>query len=340
MNRWFVVAPASVALGWLLNRLHVPAAWILGAILASGAMALGTGRDLKVNRRFYGVCRGIIGILAAVPLVGIPVHQLLHYLVPGLAAAAVTTGVGMAGGFLLARRGEVTRETGVLSMLAGGASIMPAIAEDLGADMRYVALTQYLRLLTVSVTLPLVASLLTTPSASPPPETAPTWWMWALVLAIAVAAGPAAEKLHVPVPSVFGPLLVTVLVAGFLPAPVVMPRPLAVLAFLSIGWVCGGGLSVPSLKQFSRQLPLTVVCIVTIMAACASMGWVISKWLGVTFFEGYLATSPGALETVLALSAEGGAGPAVIALQLIRLITVMLIAGYLPRILGRFTRGA
>jgi len=30
----------------------------------------------------------------------------------------------------------------------------------------------------------------------------------------------------------------------------------------------------------------------------------------------------------------------VIALQLIRLITVMLIAGYLPRILGRFTRGA
>ncbi len=338
MNRWLIVAPASAALGWLLNWLHVPAAWILGAILASGAMALGTGRDLKVNPRFYRVCRGIIGILAAVPLVGIPVHQLLHYLIPGLAAAAVTTGAGIAGGLFLAHRGAVSRETGVLSMLAGGASIMPAIAEDLGADMRYVALTQYLRLLTVSVTLPLVASLLTTPSASPPPEAAPDWWMWLLVLAIAVAGGPIAEKLRIPVPSVFGPLLITVAVAGFLPGPIVMPRPLAVLAFLSIGWVCGGGLSVPSLKHFSRQLPLTIVFIVVLMGACAAMGWVISEWLDVTFFEGYLATSPGALETVLALSAEGGAGPAVIALQLIRLITVMLIAGYLPTILRRMTR--
>lgn len=72
MNRWFVVAPASVALGWLLNYLHVPAAWILGAILCSGAMALGTGRDLKVNTHFYALCRGIIGVLAAVPLIGIP----------------------------------------------------------------------------------------------------------------------------------------------------------------------------------------------------------------------------------------------------------------------------
>ncbi|WP_288832074.1 AbrB family transcriptional regulator [uncultured Corynebacterium sp.] len=336
MNRWFVVAPASVALGWLLNWLHVPAAWILGAIIASGAMALGTGRDLKVNARFYKVCRGVIGVLAAVPLVGIPAGELLHYLVPGLVAAAVTTGAGIVGGFVLARHGGVSRETGVLSMLAGGASIMPVIAQELGADMRYVALTQYLRLLTVSVTLPGVTSLLTTPSAAPPPEEATQWWMWPLVLAIAVVGGPIAEKLHIPVPSVFGPLLITVAVGGLLPVPIVTPQALAVMAFLSIGWVCGGGLSVPSLKHFGKLLPLTMGYILVMMAACASMGWVISKWLGVTFFEGYLATSPGAIETVLALSAEGGAGPAVITLQLIRLISVLLVAAYLPRILRRF----
>lgn len=336
MNRWLVVAPASVALGWLLNQLHVPAAWILGAIIASGAMALGTGRDLKVDTRFYRVCRGVIGVLAAVPLIGTPVREISHFLIPGLVAAAVTTGAGIIGGFVLSRHGGVSRETGVLSMLAGGASIMPVIAEELGADMRYVALTQYLRLLTVSVTLPAVASLLSTPSAAPPPEAAPRWWMWLLVLAVAVAGGPIAEKLHVPVPSVFGPLIITVAVGTFLPAPIVMPQPLAVMAFLSIGWVCGGGLSVPSLRHFARLLPLTMTYVFIMMGACAAMGWVIAAWLDVTFFEGYLATSPGAIETVLALSAEGGAGPAVITLQLIRLICVMLVAAYLPRILKRF----
>ena len=64
----------------------------------------------------------------------------------------------------------------------------------------------------------------------------------------------------------------------------------------------------------------------------------VSTWLGITFFEGYLATTPGALETVLALSSEGGAGPAVIALQLIRLICILVFAAYLPQILGRLAK--
>ena len=41
------------------------------------------------------------------------------------------------------------------------------------------------------------------------------------------------------------------------------------------------------------------------------MGWLMSKWLGLSFYEGYLATSP-----------------AVVALQ------VILIAGWLPKILS------
>ncbi|SDS65189.1 AbrB family transcriptional regulator [Corynebacterium timonense] len=337
MNRWFVVAPASVALGWLLNYLHVPAAWILGAILCSGAMALGTGRDLKVNTHFYALCRGIIGVLAAVPLIGIPGSVLARYLIPGLVVAALAISLGFLAGYALHRFGRVSRETGVLSMLAGGASMMPAIADEVGADMRYVALTQYLRLLTVSITLPAVTSLLETPADTPPAVTTPEWWVWLVVLAIAAGAGPIATRLHIPVPSVFGPLLVTILVGALLPVEITMPPALAVVAFLSIGWVCGGGLSVPSLKHFGALLPLTVGCIVAMMLTCATMGGLIAWWLDISFLEGYLATSPGAIETVLALSAESGAGPAVITLQLIRLIAIMLVAGYLPQILRRAT---
>ncbi|MEX3504760.1 AbrB family transcriptional regulator [Corynebacterium sp. LK2510] len=335
MYRWLIVAPLSVALGWLFSAVNVPAAWILGAIVASGAMALGSARELHIDTRFYALSRGIIGVLAALPLDGVPPSQLAGYIVPGIVAAAVTTGVGVAGGFVLARHSGLSRETGVLSMLAGGASIMPAIAADLGADIRFVALTQYLRLLAVSLTLPIAASFLVAPSATGVERPAAQWWMWLLVLAIAAGAGPLARLVHIPVPSVFGPLLVAVAVGAFLDVPLVMPQPLAILAFLAVGWACGGGLSVPALKLFARELPVTVTYIVVVMAACAAMGWVVSVWLGISFFEGYLATSPGALETVLALSAEGGAGPAVIALQLIRLIAVLLIAGFLPQLLRR-----
>lgn len=67
--------------------------------------------------------------------------------------------------------------------------------------------------------------------------------------------------------------------------------------------MCDGGLSVPALRQFSRR-----------------HGGVRGDGLG-----------DGALETVLAL----GSSPAVVSLQLIRLICVILFAGWLPRILAR-----
>ena len=35
--RWGIVVPVSILLGWLFSMWHVPAAWILAAIIASGA---------------------------------------------------------------------------------------------------------------------------------------------------------------------------------------------------------------------------------------------------------------------------------------------------------------
>ncbi|AQQ14063.1 Putative ammonia monooxygenase [Corynebacterium glaucum] len=338
MNRWLIAAPTSVILGALLSWLHVPAAWILGGIIGSGAVALASGRDLPLNKHLFNFARGAIGVLAALPLLGVPLGQILPFLIPALVAAAAALAMAFGGGMVLANHG-VSRETGILSLLPGGASVMPAIADEVGADMRYVALSQYLRLLIVSITLPLVSAVLDAPAAGPIQAVQADWWMWLLVPALIVVGVPLGKLLHLPNASVFGPMLTTVAVGSVLNIPIVSPRPLSVVAFVVLGWMCGGALSVPALKQFSRLLPATLAYIAALMAACAGLGWVMSKWMGITFYEGYLATSPGALETVLVLSTEGGAGPAVIAMQLVRLICVLIFAAYLPGILKRMRRG-
>ena len=329
-----IVVPASIALGYLLSRLKVPAAWILGAILASGTMALAQGRDLPVNRHVLSGARGIIGVLAALPLVGIPLRELAGYIAPGIVVACVTVGLALGGGLFLARHG-VSRETGVLSLLAGGASMMPAIADEVGGDPRYVALSQYLRLLTVSITLPLVTAFFAAPGQAAGPAPHSPWWAWIAIPALVAVGQPVARLIHLPNPAVFGPLLLTAVAGTLIDAHLTPPPALAVIAFLAIGWLCGGGLNVPALALFARLLPVTIAYIAGLMAACAALGWVISVWLGVSYFEGYLATSPGAIETVLALSTEGGAGPGVIAIQLIRLIGVLIAAAYLPQLLKR-----
>lgn len=323
MNRWLVAAPLSVALGLLFSFLGVPAAWILAGILGAGSVALVTEEDLPVNEHLFTFARGTVGVFAALPLVGM---NPLPYLLPGVVAGAVVIGMGFVGGLILANHG-VSRETGVLSLLPGGASLMPAIARDVGADIRYVSLSQYLRLLIVSVSLPLVASQFTSVTRT---ELDPYWWMWLLVPALIVAGVFAGKLLKFPNPSVFGPMALTVLVGVLVDVTIVPPRLLSIVGFLAIGWMCGGGLNVPALRRFSRLLPATLAYIAGLMLACAGMGWLMAKWLGLSFYEGYLATSPGALETVLVLATS----PAVVALQVIRLIMVILFAGWLPKILS------
>lgn len=174
MNRWLVAAPLSAVLGLLFSWLGVPAAWILAGILGAGSVALVTEEDLPVNEHLFTFARGTVGVFAALPLVGM---NPLPYLLPGVVAGAVVISLGFVGGLILANHG-VSKETGVLSLLPGGASLMPAIARDVGADIRYVSLSQYLRLLIVSLTLPLVASQFTSATQTQP-ET--YWWMWLVV---------------------------------------------------------------------------------------------------------------------------------------------------------------
>jgi len=341
--RWAVVAPASVLLGLLLSWWNVPAAWILAAIIASGTMALAGGEELPVNEGVYRFGRGIIGMIAGLPLVGVPLGVLGGYLLPGVFVAVVTLIIGVGGGMLLARREkEVSPETGILSMLAGGASIMPVLARELGADYRFVALGQYLRLLVVSMSLPLVTAFFDRPGGGVAGDGVDLVWFMVLAVALIAYFGETLGRLaRLPVPSVLGPLIITVGVSLLLPDSLTLhpPEIFRIIAFLAIGWMCGGALSIPALTTFARQLPATITFIVVVIGACALTAWPLTAWLDITYFEAYLATSPGALETVLALSSEGDAGPVVVAIQLIRLLGVLLIAGWLPQVIRLLTRG-
>ncbi|KQB87127.1 AbrB family transcriptional regulator [Corynebacterium lowii] len=343
LSTWSVVVPLSVALGALLSHWQVPAAWIVAAIVVSSTCALWRGRELHVNTHYYRFGRGIIGIMAGLPLVGIAPSTLASYLVPGVLFAVITLGCGVAGGMVLARaRKEMSRETAVLAMLPGGASTMPIMAQELGADYRFVALTQYLRLLIVSMTLPVVAHLFTPPAPEAGAQQSYEFHLGALLLTLLVALGgdKVGKLLRLPASGVLGPLLLTVLCGLILPPQWSLEPPpvFAIMAFLSIGWICGGGLSVPALRLFAHQLPTTVGFIVGLMVLCAGAGWLLARWVGATYFEGYLATTPGALETVLALSHEDGAGAVVVAMQMIRLIAVFILAGWLPAALQAWDR--
>ena len=64
----------------------------------------------------------------------------------------------MAAGLLRGRRPGVSPLTGMLALTAGGASGLVAVSRELGGDERVVAVIQYLRVVLVTVSMPLVAA--------------------------------------------------------------------------------------------------------------------------------------------------------------------------------------
>lgn len=336
--RWVITVALSLGLGAAFSSAGLPAGWILAGILGSGSVALLTRSELPLNRHVYNLSRGIVGIIAAMPLVSVPLGLLGRTLAPAVVFSIVSVAFALACGMWLGRHREgLDERTGALSMLPGAASMIPMLATEMGANYRFVALTQYLRLLIVSATLPFVAHLLATPDSGGGAELshAPLDPVGlALIVVISLIGAPIARRFRIPVPGVFGPMIIAVALGLVLPSDTVSLAPpfaLEVFAFMSVGWLCGGGLSVPALKLFAKQMPATITIVVVLMALCGGCAVGMSAWLGISMYDAYLATSPGGLETVLALSAEGDAGAVVITGQLVRLIIVLLVAGWLPR---------
>ncbi len=343
-KRWLLTAPLGVVVGLLFQYLHVPASWILAGVVCGGATALISRRPLLLHKRLYQLACGTIGVLAGVPLVELTWTTLRSFLIPGLLVAIATVIFSFAAGMVLSRHAPaITPDTGIMSMLAGGASFLPALARELGSDFKYVTLTQYLRLLCVTTSLPLITHLFPKPDSATAiaSHSAPLTVLGVLLyLLIIVAAQPVGAWLHLPAPAILAPMLATILAGVALPADISLaPPPLcADAAFLAVGLMCGGSLSVESLRAFARELPVTFLLIATLMGGCAALAWPLTLWLDITYFEAYLATTPGAVETVLALGSENGAGAVVVAIQVIRIVVVLGIGGYMPQILRVLSR--
>ena len=73
-----------------------------------------------------------------------------------------------------------------------------------------------------------------------------------------------------------------------------------------------------------------------VIVACAGLGLALSAVTGTTPLEGYLATTPGGVYAVLATAISSGVDVTfVVAVQVLRVIVMLLLAPVVARLIGR-----
>ncbi len=229
--------------------------------------------------------------------------------------------------------------TATLGLVAGGASGIVAMSDELGGDGRLVAFMQYLRVLVVVLTAPLVVDLLLLPGAGA--DAAPgdggagagLGADLAFTAGCAIAGALAARLVRLTAGSLLGPLLVSAaLEISGLAGGAGVPGAAQAVAFAVLGLEVGLRFTTATIRQAGRLLPPVLGVIVAMIAACAAMAWALVPLAGVDYADAYLATTPGGLYVVLAAAVDTGANTTfVLAVQALRLLVMVVAAPLLVR---------
>jgi len=336
--RWLVLLGGSLLLAALLMLVRLPAAMLLGPMLAAIAVEAGGG-GIRLPRSLLYVSQAVIGCMIARALtpeiLRIFAHRwpiLLGVILAVVAAASVI-------GAVMSRWRVLPGTTAVWGMAPGAASAMVFMAGEFGADTRLVAFMQYLRVVLVATFATLVARLWVGPHA---PATQLNWFpaldtlAFAQTLAIAFFGGLIGRVARVPAGVFLIPMILGALLHSSGLVRLELPPWLLAVSYAFVGWSIGLGFSRDILAHAVRALPQTLAAIVLLMAFAGLLAAVLVEVFGIDPLTAYLATSPGGADSVAIIAASSHVDLSfVMALQTIRFV-FLLLAG--PAI-SRFVAG-
>jgi uncharacterized protein len=337
---WLMVLLVTVGASALFMVVGLPSPVLFGALAGGMTYALGGSTELRMSPVAFRFGQALVGAVIG-SLVRLPtLERIASHWGSLLLVTLATLAVSLVAGRLLALRADVSTTTGAFAMIAGGASGIVALAHELGADDRVVTIVQYLRVLLVLLAMPLVTTVLFhPPTGAGTLSSGPTRWVPDLLfVAAAVAAGLGLQLVvRAPATALLGTMLVAIaLSASGVLGTVAVPTALEQLGYALVGVRVGLRFTRASLRSIARLLPLATLLIVLVIVFCGLLGVLLSSVTGVDRLTAYLATTPGGLFAVLATAADSGSDVTyVLAVQVIRLFSMLLFAPLLGRFLRR-----
>ncbi|MDN6845404.1 MAG: AbrB family transcriptional regulator, partial [Corynebacterium variabile] len=337
------VAVVAVLVGWWCTEAGIPASWIFGFLVVFGLYSLLRNRTVSPPSATMQPAQVLIAMVCTTPLMELDGATVRSYLLPTALSVLVMLVVSTVAGLVLARFGRTDPVSAMISTLAGGASAMTLMARELHLDVRFVVLTQYLRLTLVVLTLPLFVHLLGGQDAGSVGGGSSDWWEpdlrpvvgAAVVWAVTWTFVRLTRRLFsIPAPYLLVSIAVTwILSAAGVPAVWLTPHgAVLTVAYGIIGIQAGGTLTIGALRQLSHALPIILTAVTVMVAGTVGAALVIAQVTDISRLDAYLATVPGGIYAVLAFAHESGSSAVVTVGQVLRTLVMIVVGAYLPTI--------
>jgi membrane AbrB-like protein len=341
--RWLGIALATFAATIAMGAVGLPTPALFAALLIGITYALiAVRRPLDVPSSGITIGQALIGVALGAELDASTLRAVASNWFGVSAVTLATLALSLGVGIGIARLTGISQATGTLGLIAGGASGIVAMADELGADSRLVAFMQYVRVLVVVLVAPLVAYILLAHGESGVPQTERIGTGLVGDLAFtggcALAGALAARRLRVTAGTLLCPLAVAaILSVSGIAGDASVPALAQSLAFALIGLQVGLRFTVATIREAQALLPWVLGAIFVLIAVSAGLAALLVPLAHVTFADAYLATTPGGLYAVLAASVGIGANTTfVVSVQVLRVFAMVVAAPPLVRIVARW----
>jgi membrane AbrB-like protein len=327
---WIVLGALTAGAAFALGAIGMPSPTLFSALVIGLVAALVRPRsELQLPSRFFFAAQAVCGVVIGAYLQSDALKALGTAWLPVLIVSAATLGISIGTGWVLARYTALDRPTATLGMIAGGASGIVTMADDLGADDRLVAFMQYLRVLVVVLLTPLTIAAFGAGgggSAGPGTPAFATATDWLATIAIAPTAAFATRRLNIPAGMLLGPMLVSgaLTLAG---VDFVVPPALRETAFALIGLQVGLRFTLDTVKLLGRLVVPVLGGVAGLLIGSFLLGLILVATTDVSVRDSYLATTPGGLYAVVAIAFGADANTTfILGVQTVRLLIAVLLA--------------
>lgn len=238
---------------------------------------------------------------------------------------------------LLMRWAGYDRLTALLAATPGHLSYVLGLSTELKADLNRVAVVQSMRVLILTLLVPLLLTLWGVEGdAQLPPSGEMDFGPMAMLAALAVAVAALFRKIGVPAAWLLGGMVVSAVGHATQISPGLLPAWLSLLAFTIMGTLIGtrfrGQRWRDLVGNFGAGIGVTLVA-----CALAAVGGVLAAhWLDLSVALLLISFAPGGVEIMVAMAVQIGVEPTFVAAH--HVFRLIILTGLIPVLIARATR--
>ena len=335
----------AIIFSLLGEYLKLPIPWLLIPILVSIVWVFVQGNTQSLPNSFNMWGQSIVAVGTACHFSLDTFTEIQSYFFPLLICIFVTATFSIFNGYVIYKWANIDFATSFLGCIPGASASLVAMSEEMGADAIAVAVLQCLRIIMVSLIMPIVASFYITDTnpilmgvldETDLSTSLPLPINLSILSMVAIIGIKLGKKINFPSNLFLAPFFSSLVFISCFPYQINIPHSIFCGGLLLLGLSIGVRFETKVVKKLAKALLIEIFLVLLLIGICFIAGYGFHVITHIDTMTALLGSTPGALNAMMATVIElGGNSSVVLTMQMSRMLLILTLIPFLSSILFR-----